>query len=179
VNNKLQGLVDKGEETLDSERVPRESRTILRFLDMRYDDQEHTVNVPIDFVVDESSKERIYKEFTRIYKQVWGYSIEGQPAAIVHLRVTTIGKVPKPKLRELEVGTGKPDTALKGSRQVFCFMDRKWIDYSVYERCRLLANDLVKGPALIEEPTSVTTIPQGFRCKVDKVGNLIITKKGG
>jgi N-methylhydantoinase A len=179
INNILQEMVKRGEDTLASEKIPAESRMTFTSLDMRYADQEHTVNVPIDFVIDQKAKDRIYEEFTKVYKRVWGYTLEGQPAAIRHLRVTSIGKIPKPKLAELQVGTRKPDAALKGNRRVFCFMDRKWANYSVYDRSKLLANNLISGPALIEEPTCVITVPQGYQCEVDKVGNLIITKKEG
>jgi len=177
LNNMLQEMVKKGEDTLASEKIPAKSRTIFTSLDMRYADQEHTVNVPIDFVIAQKAKDRIYEEFTKVYKRVWGYTLEGQPAAIRHLRVTAIGEVPKPKLAELEVGTRKPDAALKGNRRVFCFVDRKWVDYTVYDRSKLLADNLISGPALIEEATCVTAVPDGYQCEVDAVGNLIITKK--
>ena len=176
LNDALEELVKKGEAALASEKVPAKNRTISKSLDMRYLSQEHTVRVPIDFVIDKNVKDRIYAEFTKAYKAAWGYVLEGERAEVAHLRVSAIGGVPKPILKELEVGARKPDAALKGNRRAFCFMGRKWANYNVYERSKLLASNLVNGPALIEEPTSVTVVPDGYQCEVDKVGNLIITR---
>jgi N-methylhydantoinase A len=177
INRKLEELVTKGDETLGSENVPNNDRVMSKSLDMRYAKQEHTVNVPVDFPIDKDSQEKIYKEFTKVYQHVWGYSLE-QPAAIVHLRVTAIGKVPKPRLREIATGNGNPKVALKGSREVLNAMDRTFDNYQVYERSKLLAHDFINGPALIEEPTTVSNVPQGYQCEVDKVGNLVIARKG-
>lgn len=171
----LDEMVQKGEATLESEHVAPRDRLILKSLDMRYLDQEHTVNVPLEpgAALD---KDCLYEQFTKTYEKVWGYSLRGQPAAIRHLRVTTIGKVPKPKLRELKPGTGKPDAAFKGKRKVFTLTENRWQEYSIYERGKLLAGDAVTGPALVEEPTTVSTVPQGYRCRMDTVGNLLITR---
>lgn len=177
INNTLKEMVKRSQNILAGEGIPAESRKTFTSLDMRYTDQEHTVNVPIAFVIDHKAKNKIYEEFNNVYKRVWGYALEGQPAAIVHLRVTAIGKIPMPKLATIEVGTKKPDAALKSNRRIFCFMDREWVDHAIYDRSKLLTNNLISGPALIEEPTCVTTIPRAYQCEVDKVGNLIITRK--
>ena len=178
IEAKFAALIKQGEETLAAEGVAAKDRTILRTLDMRYADQEHTVDVAVDFAIaiEEGGSDKIYEAFTTRYKQVWGYALEGQSATIVNLRVVAMGKVPKPKLKTLESGTGEPDEALKGNRTAFSLLDGRAEDHRVYERARLRAADVVKGPAIVEEPTSVTIIPEGFRSEVDPVGNLIIKK---
>ncbi|GAH96328.1 unnamed protein product, partial [marine sediment metagenome] len=47
----------------------------------------------------------------------------------------------------------------------------------IYERSKLRAGNVIDGPALIEEPTSVTNVLSGYKCEVDKSGSLIITRK--
>jgi len=176
LNGKARELLQKGEVTLQSEGIAPGDREIHVSLDMRYTAQEHTVNVPINFAMDEKAKDKIYEEFTKVYKQVWRYSLP-QPAAIVHLRVTAIGKVPKPKLREIKAGNTKPDEAQKGKREVFDFIDRKWANFNIYERSKLLANNTINGPAIIEESTTTTTVPNGYQCAVDMLGNLVIRRR--
>jgi len=178
INNKLDELIKKGQETLDSERVSPNDRLIYRYLDMRYADQEHTVSVPIDFEIDNSSRDRIFDEFTKVYKQIWGYVLEGQKVEILHLRVTTIGKVSKARLVKIEEGNGRLDSAFKESHRVYDMLNRKRDEFRIYERARLRAGDIINGPAIVEEPTSLSTIPENFKCEVDRAGNLIITRKG-
>jgi N-methylhydantoinase A len=176
LNSKVKELLQKGEVTLQSEGIVPEDRETHVSLDMRYTAQEHTVNVPINFAMDEKAKDKIYEEFTKVYKEVWGYSLP-QPAAIVHLRVAAFGKVPKPKLRGIKAGNAKSDQALKGKREVFDFIDRKWTNFNIYERSKLLANNAINGPAIIEESTTTTTVPNGYQCEVDMLGNLIIRRR--
>ena len=178
VNSKFEELVKEGLDILDRDLVPTEGRRISKSIDMRYVGQMYDINVPIDFEIDDTSKPRIYEEFNKVYNTIYGYMLK-TPARIVSLRVKSIGDIPKPALSYIEVGTSNADAALKGSRKVFCVMKKGFVNHNIYERSKLLANNIVMGPALIEEPTSVTNIPQGYRCEVNKFGHLIITRKGG
>jgi N-methylhydantoinase A len=42
----------------------------------------------------------------------------------------------------------------------------------------LLAEDTVAGPALIEAADSTTVMPPGWTVRCDRIGNLMITRKG-
>jgi N-methylhydantoinase A len=143
---------------------------------LRYPGQEHTVNVPIDFAISENSRDKIYEKFSNVYKRTFGYTLD-RPAEMIGLRVRSIGEVTKPVIHELETGSKNADAAIKGKRQVFCFVNNKFIDHTIYERSRLLAGNVIDGPALIEEPTSVTNVLIGYKCEVDNSGSLIITRR--
>lgn len=176
LNNRFGELVKKGMDTLASEGVDSQDRKVFKSLDMRYSGQEHTVSVPVDFSINGDGKTRIYEEFNRAYNEVYGYTLK-QPAEVVNLRIMAIGEIPKPTLREIRAGTKQAEAAQKRNRKVFSFMKGDWIDHKVYERSKLLANNVVTGPALIEEPTSVTVVGEGHQCEVDRLGNLIITRR--
>ncbi len=176
LNRNFDKLTKQSHEVLIVERIPEENREIMKSLDMRYVGQEHYVNVPIKFSLDGDFKTKIKKEFDRVYHSVFGYTLL-QPIEIVNFRVAAIGRILKPPLRQIEVGSVDASIAKKDSRRVFDFVNRILLEYSVYERSRLLARNVVDGPALIEEQTSVTQVPEGSQCVVDWLGNLIITKK--
>jgi len=176
LNSTFDKLVRKGVDTLASEGIASEDIKVLKSMDMRYTGQEHTVSVPIDFSIDENGKAQIYEEFNRVYKEVHGYTLP-QPSEVVNLRIGAIGEIPTPTLREIQAGTKQAGAALKGNRKVFGFMKRDWVKHKVYERSKLLANNMVTGPALIEEPTSVTVVSEGHHCEVDRLGNLVITRR--
>ena len=42
-----------------------------------------------------------------------------------------------------------------------------------YERARLLAGNLIEGPAVVSQLDATTVIPPGARAEVDRYGNLI------
>lgn len=176
LNKDFDKLAKQGLEVLIVERISEENRELMKSLDMRYVGQEHYVNVPINFSLDNDFRAKIKKEFDRIYHSVFGYILP-QPIEIVNFRVAAIGHIPNPPLRQIEVSSADANTTKKDSRRVYDFVNRTPIEYGIYERPRFLAGNVVDGPALIEEPTSVTHVPAGSQCVVDRFGNLIITRK--
>ena len=50
------------------------------------------------------------------------------------------------------------------------------VDCNIYERKYLLSNNVIEGPAIVEEIDSTTVIVPGYGGKVDEFGNLIISK---
>ena len=176
LNNTFGELINEGLNILKEEGIPAEKRASFKSLDLRYPGQEHTVNVPLDFAIDENSRDKIYEEFSKVYQRTFGYTLN-RPAEVIALRVRCIGEVAKPVIQELEAGSKNANAAIKGKRQVFCFVNNKLVDHTIYERSKLLAGNVIDGPALIEEPTSVTNVLSGYKCKVDKSGSLIITRK--
>ena len=55
------------------------------------------------------------------------------------------------------------------------FRSAGWCLTPVYQRDRLLANNTVRGPALIEEHATTTVVQPGDLLKVDAYGNLHLT----
>ena len=47
-------------------------------------------------------------------------------------------------------------------------------DSKVYDRAGLFSGHRLQGPAVIEEPASVTIIPPGLNIRVDTYGNLLL-----
>ena len=169
---RYQRLEEEGMKRLADEGVPEERRSVGRIAEMRYAGQEHSVvvdltaNMPV---------EDIYAAFEAAYNSVFGYHL-GAPAEIVNLRVRAIGEIPKPTIRDIETGGPSPAQALKGERPVHDFMTQLWQDWTVYDRAKLQAGNIVSGPALIEEATTTTIVRDGQDCAVDRRGNLIITR---
>ena len=173
--NIFSALRNKADELLAKEGVDQSARKFYQSVDMRYTGQEHSVPVPVEFDLNgDDAKEQLYAEFQRVYDGVYGYTLKN-PADVVNVRIKAIGEIPKPKLRDIESGGEDPNTAFKESRRVFDFIQNEWLEYGCYDRSRLLANNIVKGPAIIEEATTLTAIRPQQQCQVDRHGNLIIT----
>ena len=51
-----------------------------------------------------------------------------------------------------------------------------WISSSIFDRTQLCVDQLIEGPAIIEEYGSTTVVPKYWNCIVDKYKNLILRK---
>jgi N-methylhydantoinase A len=163
--------------TLDGEGIEGAKRHLFRSLDMRYVGQGHTVSVPFDSsAADDQLISSVYESFQKVYREVYGYTMD-LAADVVNLRIKAIGEISKPKLRQLKNGGPSAQSAVKGRRRVVDMIDGEATDHVVYERSKLLAGNRVEGPAIIEEPTTITPVRVGQKCTVDSHGNLVITRQ--
>jgi N-methylhydantoinase A len=92
----------------------------------------------------------------------------------VNLRVTGIGPIAQPKLRELPPGDGRAARALTGTRTVI--FAEKPLECHVYERTRIAPGDTLNGPVIIEEYGATTVVYPDQRVEADRFGNLILTR---
>jgi N-methylhydantoinase A len=92
----------------------------------------------------------------------------------VNLHLLAIGKISRPRLRQLAGTDGGADRALKGSRKIYFAETNGWSDVAIYERDFLLHGDRFDGPAIIEQMDTTTVVPPGAEVTVDQLGNLII-----
>lgn len=161
---------------LTREGMQESKQHLFRSLDMRYVGQGHSVSVPFDPMLPEDGLiEAIHESFQRTYREVYGYDMK-LAADVVTLRIKAIGEIPKPRLRRLEAGGANLQSAVKGRRRIVDMIDGSASDHIVYDRTRLLAGQCVPGPAIIEEPTTLTPVRPGQQCLVDPYGNLVITR---
>jgi len=146
--------------------------------DMRYRGQSYELEVKIDGnLIKKVNLNEIKNLFHDIHKRAYGFcSIENE-VEIVNLRVTVYGKMIKYEPETIKEGSAKPElSADKGKRKVYFEKFEKFVDCSILDRKKLLKNNEVFGPAVIEEENSSTVIIPGYFAHVDKWGNLIIKK---
>ena len=124
--------------------------------------------------VDEQTFAAVAQAFHDEHAVLYGYDFrtDRQEVEWVNLRVTGVGPIRKPEVREVAAGTGA-EQARRGSRQVYF---DAWVDAPVYDRARLGAGDVVEGPAVLEEFSSTVPLHPGFTARVDGYGNLVITR---
>jgi N-methylhydantoinase A len=149
---------------------------VQRYLDMRYVGQEHAVTVEISAAALKSPNKALIKAaFDRAHEERYGRGSPSEAAEIVSIRSAISGVMKKPKLEKIAPGKTKPlAAALRGKRRAY-FGKAGWCLTPVYQRDRLLANNTVRGPALIEEHATTTVVQPGDLLKVDAYGNLHLT----
>jgi N-methylhydantoinase A len=168
-------LEGQGRAVLHSEEVPDEQMGFLRTADMRYTGQEYSVNVPVSFEQGEDGLEALTTRFHNAYKTHYGHSTPGAPIEFVNLRVAAFGKLERHTARFLLV---EEEQSYDTSTREVIFQGRA-VQTKFYRRERLPTGMDLAGPHVIEEETATTVVPPGWTSRVDKLGNIIVTRKEG
>jgi N-methylhydantoinase A len=156
-------------ERLERERIPADARVLLRFIELRYDGQEHTLLVPVS----SDSVDTLSESFERMHERMYGFRLE-RPVEIVGYRVRAIGQLPKPAVPTVgrsADGTADPVAHRTVDHWTSTTQNRRW---PVYDRASMGAGATLDGPAIIEEMTATTVVTPGRSLRVDDWGNLVI-----
>ncbi|SES13218.1 hydantoinase/oxoprolinase family protein [Psychrobacillus sp. OK032] len=157
----------------EDEGMAAENVEFHRFADMRYLGQEHTVKVPVpNGQWSGEDKQAIIKEFHNLHERNFTFKLEDSPTEIVNIHVTAFGKVPKPEIGKI-TRNGSVDEAKKENRNIY-YEKKGWINTPVYDRDKLPPNEVIHGPAVVEEKAAVTLIYDGQQLQLDDFGNIII-----
>ncbi len=168
------GLVEQGQEALKRDGFQTKDQTFLCSAELRYQGQEHTVNIPIgERNLTSRDTQRIARDFNTAHLTQYGHSMN-DPVEIVTLRASAVGLLPQPVLPTIAAGTGSVRRARKEDRPVYQPALDTAVDYTVYDRSRLLGGDQLDGPAIIEEPSSTAVLHSGDRLTVGQYGELVI-----
>lgn len=171
VNDAYNEIISKAISTLTAEDVSEEDVVITKSIDMRYAGQEHTVEIQVPFsVIDNKNIEEIIRNFHENHERLYSYTLPENGVEIVNIKVKALGKLEKPKMIEKDSVEGN---ALKEEREVF-YEESGWINTPVYDKDKLRVDEIIDGPAIIEEKTSSTILLDGDKLNKDKYGNLII-----
>ncbi len=147
-----------------------------RTLMMRFVGQGAETDVTIDTkTFDQWKKEQIRERFDAVYQKRYGRTYPETPVEFVTFKVRA--SLPErpfriPPLRN----TGKSiEDCIKGQRQAFSLIKKKYIPYIVFDRFKLFAGATLTGPAIIEEKESTIIVGEDAKASVDEYGFVWIT----
>ncbi|BCV26054.1 hydantoinase/oxoprolinase family protein [Gelria sp. Kuro-4] len=174
VNQSFREMETMGYQQLQRDGIPDSAIAFVRSIDMRYRGQAYEISVPVEVRASLSREDLdlVCRGFNELHTRVYGYCTPGKPVEIVNLRVTAIGGIPKPPLKEEECVDTSPDKAFAGTREVF-FTDR-YVNTPVYRTKLLRAGNVIKGPAILEEYGSTVVVFPGHTATMDQYRNIII-----
>ena len=157
---------------LAADGVTAAAREILVAADMRYHGQAFELLIPWGDIAtpDSAALAALKQRFHAMHKQRFSYDSPAEAVEIVTLRVTAIGRLPKPEAAEA-VPAARP--ALKGHRR--SYEGGAWRDIPVWDR-EALTTETLTGPALVEEPFATHFISRGWTAAPGAAGALIATR---
>jgi N-methylhydantoinase A len=145
-----------------------------RSADLRYVGQFHEVE--IDFTGGNITRESVdaaAASFARKHEDLYTFAMPWKAVEILTLRLKASTPNAPFALPQVEKGSADPKVAFKRRRT--CRFNGRDIDTPVYDGEKVLAGNVIPGPAIIEETTTTVVIPKTYVCSVDKYKNYILT----
>ncbi len=146
---------------------PGPSAAFEAVVDMRYAGQGYELTVPWR----NGGASEALSAFHDAHNRRYGHHDSGRAVEVTVARVRARVPRAQPAMARLPEGDADPSRALTGSRTVWFEGPR---ETPVLARDRLLAGNLVQGPAVVAQMDSTTLVAPGWRARVDGMGNLII-----
>jgi N-methylhydantoinase A len=171
-------LENEGKVELDAAEVRPLGVVFERAADMRYVGQEHTVTVglPADLAHDpDGSRKHIKTLFDEVHERRYSHSAPEEPCQIVSIRVATVGRLAKPTTPILATGGSTPPASAQLGTRPVAFPGQGYVASLVYNRDEILADNVIEGPAIIQESASTTPVAPGDMLRVGQFGQLVIT----
>ncbi len=157
--DEFEKLRQKGVSALKAEGLQESGLQTAYSLDLRYQGQSNTLNVYW------SDKLACEAGFHQLHEKRYGHRLS-MPVELVNVRVS--------------VTAAKRDFSLlhttieqqRGART----KNPATATVPVYQRKDLSDVAVINGPAIIAEPVATTWVAEGWVCRVDKIGNLLLSK---
>jgi N-methylhydantoinase A len=151
---------------------------MLRFIDARYAGQFHDVQIEVaSGRLTAESIAKMKEQFSDKHRAIYTFAMPERDVVFTNYRLVARKGLPRPILTSQQDNGSSPSGALKRSRKCFFHEAGGFVETSVYDGPSLLAGNVVKGPAIIEEPTTTVLIPPHFKCSVDGYGNYVLEKE--
>lgn len=167
LNKEFADLEKQGRDKLREEDVDEGDMAFTRSVDLRYQGQEYSLNVPIEAG---ASIADVLELFHVLYERRFGHAQKDSETEIISLRVAAIGR--------FQHGTGPapfaptPGDPQIGARDVV--FDGQTHTTPILKRDHMAPGKPVNSPAIIEEQSATTVVPPGYSITIDAFGNIII-----
>jgi N-methylhydantoinase A len=163
-----------GMERFASEEIAAEQVRFVRYGNLRYENQEHSVEVLLPAgEIDASAIDEIRERFHRAYEREYTYRLDA-PVEFVGAHVVAIANVGKLEPAPLPTTGRALDMALKGRRSVD-YAAEGIHDADVYDGDLLEPGMSFEGPAIVETKGGTVVVHPENDLIVDDYGNLIIS----
>ncbi len=158
---------------LDAEGLPRAARSTVYQADVRYHGQGFEVPVAVDAdgFRQGGGIEALRNTFDEIHRRLFTFNLDVEHE-FVNLRAIVQEHRRELKPARLADGGPKPDAALRGETPIWAH--GRSLGAKLYDRAKLLAHNVIEGPAIVAEMDSTTLMLPGHLGEVDGFGNILI-----
>ena len=168
LTKQFEPLEEKGKIKLLEANFTKEKMLFQRYADMRYKGQSYELRVtyPDDQML---VPDRIL--FDRLHHQEYGFSNSHEPIEVVNIGVVAIGFVPSISFPEILFGNRENPVEAQLQMREMYWQQQKY-SVPIYLRNKLLANDTIQGPCIIEQADTTTIVGINWLVVVKENGHL-------
>ena len=145
---------------------------LQRLARFRYQNQEHTVEIPVGGPVTAETVARIAEAFHDAYEREYTYRLNA-PVEMVGLHLVATAAVGKLEMTAEPPGEADASRARKGRREVDYALEGRH-EADIYDGPSLAPGMEFAGPAIVEDPGTTIVIHPGNRVTVDGYRNIHI-----
>ena len=145
---------------------------MLRYGKFRYQNQEHTTEVPLPGTITDAGLAAIAEEFHAAYEREYTYRLDA-PVEMVGIHLVARAEVGKLAMTPAPLGPPDAGPALKGRRVVDYALEGRH-EADLYDGDRLAPGMEFAGPAIVEDAGTTVVIHPGNRVHVDAFRNIHI-----
>lgn len=178
LNRAYAELETKATSLLEADGVAGGEIELERSAQMRYVGQSYEVNTPVPpGALGQSDLVDISGAFNQVHKLEYGVASHAFAVAFVTLRVTGKGRGRRRAAEELAALAGGNGAVGPGSvkGQRLAYFDGRQHEVDVHDVGRLVADERIAGPAIVEQPDGVIVLPPGSVAVADRYRNVLIT----
>jgi 5-oxoprolinase (ATP-hydrolysing)/N-methylhydantoinase A len=172
-------LEEQAAAQLEHDGVSRDSMVLQRIADARYEGQGYELRVDVGTgSIDGAWLDELKSRFHDIHEREYSRRFDTADVQLANIRVRAIGPMPDFVAPSVPSGPAEPASdALHLEADAWFRVDGELQKVSTrfYDRDKLLAGNVIEGPAIVTQFDSTTVVPPGFTCTVDPVGHLVIT----
>jgi N-methylhydantoinase A len=158
-------MAEEAIETLSQEGVRKEDIEVSYGVDLKYVGQFHEVTIP--FGAPSESFTGLKKAFDAQHRRLFSYNLPDQPAEALHWRLTAVGRTERPSSEKRATHSSR---SVESKRRQVVF-DGVKIEAQVFDGAGLAPSITVRGPAIVEEPTTTVVIPPKWELSVNNFGD--------
>jgi N-methylhydantoinase A len=171
----LDALAGSVRGTLGRQGVSADQQALTYQVDMRYHGQGFEIPVDLDlaaFGAGRSGLDGLAAAFDAEHQRLFSFLLEGNDHEVVNVRVSASGPRPKVALAELPEGDGDPAGAVATTTTIWVAGAERAA--GVYDRTKLRAGDVIRGPAIVAEMDATTLVLPDHAATVHPSGSLLI-----
>jgi N-methylhydantoinase A len=149
--------------------------TLKRTADMRYVGQFHEVEADMpNGKLGQDAIDAAADFFAKKHEELFTFSMPWKAVEILTLRLKA--STPNAPFTLPQVKQAGADASAALKRRRVCRFGGAEVDTPVYDGEKMLAGNVISGPAIIEETTTTVVVPDAYVCSVDKYKNYVLTR---
>ncbi len=156
--------------------IPREEVVLARGADLRYVGQFHEVEVSVPAgPLGPDQVEAVVAAFHRRHQELYTFSTPAHQVEFLTFRLKATARQAPLQLRPATAADAGPAPAPERRRA--CYFGGERLESPVYAGERLRPGHVIRGPAIVEEPTTTLVVPPAFTCTVDPYRSYVLRRQ--